>query len=80
MRAGTKIGDRVKLMRVPPAVRRCWSKFPDTFHIFQLAVGKAFTVRGVDKQGHIELWVCANGSEDQSGTAHSIWVEPEHLS
>jgi hypothetical protein len=76
---GMKIGDRVRLRRIPPTVRRSWSRFPDTFQLFNRAVGGTFTVRGLDKYGHVELWLLENGSEDRSGAAHSIWVEPEHL-
>src|SRR5260370_15125531 len=74
-----KVGDQVRLRRVPPAVRRSWSKSPDTFLLFKRAVGRRFTVRGFDRYGHVELWLRGDGAEDTSGAAHSIWVEPEHL-
>lgn len=74
-----RIGDRVRLKRMPPTVRRAWSKFPETFLLFQRAVGGTFTVRGFDRCGHVEIWLRENGSEDQSGGAHSVWVERENL-
>lgn len=74
-----KVGDRVRLRRIPPEVRSSWSKFPDTFHLFKRATGGTFTVRGFDRYGHAELWLSENGAEDKSGAAHSVWVEPKHL-
>ena len=74
-----EIGDRVKVTKVPPAVERDGSKFPETLAIFQRTVGQMFKVRGIDTYGHIELWVYEDGSEDETGAAHSIWVEPAYL-
>ena len=74
-----EIGDRIKLIKVPPAVERNGSTFPETLAIFQSAVGKMFKVRGIDAYGHVEVWVCEDGAEDETGAAHSIWVEPAYL-
>ena len=74
-----EIGDCVKLTAVPPEVARDGHRFPDTLAVFRSAVGCRFRVRGLDEYGHAELWVCEDGSEAKTGTAHTIWVEPEYL-
>ena len=76
---GLKIGDTVKITKLPGPVRRDRAKFPETFQIFERAIGHHLTVRGIDEHGLVELWVRDNGSDNDSCTAHSIWVEPEHL-
>jgi hypothetical protein len=74
-----KVGDTVKLTGIPPQVDQDQRRFPETLDIFQKAVGRTFRVRGVDEYGHIELWLCYDGSEDERGVSHSIWVEPDYL-
>jgi hypothetical protein len=74
-----KIGERVKLMRIPPQVRRDKQRFPETFLIFRAALGNVFQVRGFDEYSHVELWLQEDGAEDKKGVAHSVWVEPEFL-
>jgi hypothetical protein len=60
-------------------MRRDRSKFPETLVLFERAIGRALTVRGFDEHAHVELWLLNDGSDNDNGTAHSIWVEPEHL-
>ncbi len=74
-----KVGDRVRVMRVPPEVERDGRRFPDTFAIFQIAVGHVFHIRGFSKCGRAEIWLDQDGSEDETGGADTIWVEPRHL-
>ncbi len=75
-----KVGNRVKLIKIPPQVEHARRRFPETFSIFQKAVGKEFRVQGFDDYGHVELWLREDGSEDTGGAAHTVWVEPEFLS
>jgi len=74
-----KVGDRVKITRIPPGVERDRSRFPETFALFQNAVGRLFQIRDFGECGHAEIWVRQNGSEHKTGGADSIWVELEHL-
>ncbi len=74
-----KIGDRVKLLSVPPEVERDRSRFPETFALFQLAVGRVFEIRGFGEYGHAELWMHPDGSPADTVTADSVWVEPKYL-
>ncbi len=74
-----KVGARVRLKSLPPQVERDRSRFPDTFAIFQTAVGRVFHIRGFGKHGHAEIWLHRDGSEDETGAAETIWVEPDHL-
>lgn len=74
-----KAGDRVKLLRIPPQVSSDLERLPETFELFQKAVGRLYWVRSFGDYGHIELWLSDDGSEDEKRIAHSIWVEPEFL-
>jgi hypothetical protein len=68
-----EIGDQVRLVQVPHAVKEAK---PETRSIFRRCVGKVFAVAGFQK-GLIELEI----GEVVGGfpAAHSIWVEPEFL-
>ena len=74
-----RVGERIKLVRVPPRVVENSERFPETFELFEKAVGRMYQIRDFDEHGHIELWLCDDGSEDSTGAAHSIWVEPEFV-
>jgi hypothetical protein len=74
-----KVGEQVKLTRIPPQVERDRPGFPETFALFEKAIGRVFQIRGFDEYGHIELWLREDGSEDDRGVAHTIWVEPEYM-
>jgi hypothetical protein len=74
-----KIGDRVKLLSIPPEVERDRSRFPETFALLQLAVGRVFEIRGFGDNGHAEIWLNPDGSPSDTGAADSVWVEPEYL-
>jgi predicted short-subunit dehydrogenase-like oxidoreductase (DUF2520 family) len=68
-----EIGDRVRLIEVPPAVKEADR---ETKAVFGRCVGRAFPVAGFDR-GLIELEVGAVVGDFPA--AHSIWVEPEFL-
>jgi hypothetical protein len=74
-----KVGDRVKLVSIPPEVERDRSRFSETFALFQLAVGRVFDIRGFDEYGHAELWLHPDGAPAGSAAADSVWVEPKYL-
>jgi len=74
-----KVGDTVRLTGIPPQVQGDRGRFPDTFTLFERAVGGRFRVRGFDEYGHAELWLSDDGSEDTRGVSNSIWVEPQFL-
>lgn len=75
-----KVGDRVRMIMVPPQVEQDQSRFPETFAIFHKAVGRTYRVRGYDEYGQVELWLLDDGSEDNRGVKHSVWVEPDFMS
>jgi hypothetical protein len=54
-------------------------RFPETFELFEKAVGRIYQIREIDEHGYAEIWLCDDGSEDTTGAAHSIWVEPEFV-
>jgi hypothetical protein len=63
-----RIGDVVTVKQIPPGVK----KLPlATKKIFRHCLGRAYTVRGFDRYGHIEL---------RPKQLESIWVEREFVS
>jgi len=69
LRSKFRIGDVIRVMRVPPAVGR--DSPPETRSVFRHAVGKTFVVRGFGRYGHIELDVSKIQRLD------TIWIEPD---
>lgn len=85
-----RIGDRVRLLRVPPDVEAMpdESVEPDEMHtkdVFRRCVGRVFRIRGIgtnspnEDSGHVELWVRDGDDCDDVVRADTIWVEPEHI-
>ncbi len=64
-------GDWVRLVEIPAQVT---PSEPDTYRIFQLALGKTFRIEQIDDFGHAELNVSRKVER-----YHWIWVEPECL-
>ncbi len=64
-------GDWVRLVEIPALVT---ASEPDTYRIFQLALGKTFRIEQFDEFGHAELNVSRKVEK-----YHWIWVEPECL-
>ena len=75
-----RIGDRITITRVPTRVVMDRERFPETFDLFEKALGRIYEIRGFSDYGHLEIWLHEDGSEDRSGGADSIWVEPEFVS
>ena len=61
-------GDWVRLVEIPALVT---PTEPDTYLIFQLALGKTFRIERFDEFGHAELNVSHKVEK-----YHWIWVEP----
>ena len=74
-----KVGDRIRVAQIPVAVLRDQKRFPETFELFQKAVGHVYEIRDIDEHGHAELWLRENGAEDSGGGAHSIYIEPQFV-
>jgi hypothetical protein len=74
-----QVGVRVRVARRPVPVAQDRQRFPETFDLFQKAIGRAYQVRAIDEHGHAELWLRDDGDEDIGGGAHSIYIEPEFL-
>ncbi len=82
-----KIGDRVRLMRVPSDVEAMPDEMNEmhTREVFQQCVGRVFRVRDIgtnsprEDTGHVELWVRDGNDCDDVVAADTIWVEPEYL-
>jgi hypothetical protein len=74
-----KVGDRIRVAQIPLAVLRYRKRFPETFELFQRAVGHIYEIRDINEHGHAELWLQDDGAEDSGGGAHSIYIEPEFI-
>jgi hypothetical protein len=77
--ARLKVGDRIRVAQIPPAVLLDRNRFPETLELFEKAVGRVYEIRGIDEHGHAELWLRDDGTEESGGGAHSIYVEPEFV-
>lgn len=69
-------GDRVRLIAVP---RELAGVPEETQKLFELCVGKEFTVEGFDSYGHAELEVGTLIDKVVGGIENTIWVETEYL-
>ena len=68
LRSTFRIGDVVRVVRVPAAVN---DSPRETRSVFKKAVGKTFVVRGFGRYGHLELDVSKIRRLD------TIWIEPD---
>ena len=66
-----RVGDKVKLLQVPPAVQTIPENELNTKKVFEECIGKVFTVKSIDKHGHLEF---------ELPNLDSIWVEPQFVS
>ena len=72
-----KVGDRVRITRVPPSVER---EMPsETVELFRRCIGQVFRVDGFGEYGHLELNVSDDGSQAPDDSKHTIWIEPEFV-
>jgi hypothetical protein len=73
VRPGLTIGDHIQVLR--PDLDDCDCALPqETIDLFRGIVGHRFTVRGFDRDGHIEIWAMDDGSPSESACDHSLWV------
>lgn len=72
-----KVGDRVRVVRVPPLVER--EMPPETVELFQRCLGQILRVDGFGKYGHLELNVRDDGSQAAGHRDQTIWIEPEFV-
>lgn len=79
MNAPFEIGQLVMVHSVPPPVIAEREKFPGTLKLIQKAIGNTYCIRSFNQYGFAELWLNDDGTENLSGTTHSIWVEPCYL-
>jgi hypothetical protein len=65
------IGDKVQVIGVPPITFSSGARDTiGTKRLFKYMLWRTYTVRGLDKYGHIEL--CPD-------RLNSVWIEPEYL-
>ena len=78
---GYKVGDKVRLMRVPPYLYTDNPVNQDTAEFIGRCVGKIFHVEDFDGYGQLELWVTEKGNQRKVRDRHShvIWTEPEFV-
>ncbi len=73
------IGDSIRVIRIPDLVTLNREKFPETYDLLKLAVGKSYSIRSFNEYKMAEIWLNDNASEDIQGIHHSIWIEQENL-
>jgi hypothetical protein len=76
--AGCQIGDKVRVILVPPYLYTDNPVDKDTARFFERCLGKTFRVEDFDEYGQLELWVMEDGSQAPDSLAHTIWIEPEY--
>jgi hypothetical protein len=78
-RLGFKAGDRVRVIRVPPALDD--KAGIGTRRVFAAALGKTFHVAEISEHGLLELHLRDSGREAKrlGNGAHIIWIEPEFV-
>ena len=64
-----EVGDWVRLVEIPAGVS---GDHPETYAVFQAALGKTFRIESFDDYGHAELDVSRKVAKN-----NWIWVEPE---
>lgn len=76
-----QIGDKVRVIQVPPYLYRGGSIARETAEFFERCLGKVFRVEDFDQYGQLELWATDKGNRKKvlSGGVHQIWIEPEYV-
>ena len=75
------VGDKVRVIRVPPYLYTANSVDQETAEFFGRCLGKVFCIEGFDPQGQLELWATERGNRRTvvSRNAHTIWIEPGYV-
>jgi hypothetical protein len=84
---GLEIGDRVRIIEIPPDLKDPNYDLSDaerremrTAELFRFCVGREFTVRGFGRYATVELEAGANREVGKKfGKYQTIWMEPAHL-
>ena len=74
-----QIGDKVRVMQVPPCLHSEDQADNETALFFERCVGNVFRVQDFDKHGQLELWVTEEGLQALNVLAHTIFIEPEYV-
>lgn len=79
--ADYQVGDKVRVMRVPPYLYTDNPVDKDTAEFIGRCLGKVLRVEDFDEHGQLELWVTEKGNQRRVFDQHShvIWLEPEFV-
>jgi hypothetical protein len=72
-----KVGDIVRVMKVPPKLTD--SAGIDTPGVFARALGKTFRVEGISERGHLQLVVAERKPSPATYESDTIWIEPDFV-
>lgn len=72
-------GDLIQLVEIPEQVIRDRENHPETYHLFELALGRHYRIRSFNDYAMAEIWLNDDASEDTLGIHHSLWVEEAFL-
>ena len=86
-RLGLEIGDRIRIIDIPPDLKdpNYDLQGPEhrelrTAELFRFCLGREFTVQDFGKYGTVELDVGTNRTvRKEFGWSHTIFIEPAHL-
>jgi hypothetical protein len=86
-RLGLEIGDRIRIIDIPPHLKNPSYDLQDAEHremrtaeLFRFCLGREFTIRDFGKYGTVELEAGANREVGKKfGKYQTIWLAPEHL-
>jgi hypothetical protein len=77
-----KIGDRVRIVDIPPGFRDPNYDLKDgmrTAELFRFCLGREFAIQAFDHYGHAELSVDKDRSVRKQFGLNTIWIEPGFL-
>lgn len=77
-----QIGDKVRVMTVPPYLYRDDPVDRETVEFFERCLGKVFEIEDFDDNGQLELWTTEKGNPRKASrglNTHWIWIEPEFV-
>ena len=79
--ANYQIGDKVRVMQVPPYLCRDDPVDKETAEFFERCLGKVFRVEKIDELGQLELWATEKGNRKTAlgPNSHWIWIEPQYV-
>ncbi|MCX6900074.1 MAG: hypothetical protein NT105_15420 [Verrucomicrobia bacterium] len=72
-----KIGDFVTVAQIPPGLKNVPGL--NTVGVFERALGKAFPIKGFERNGDLALLVTSKRSRSGVLEFDTIWIEPEFV-